>query len=50
MEFGHSLEQLMGGQIAAGLQITGYFEDRWGDDDLLSDHIDVFGATLATKP
>ena len=49
MEFGHSLTSLLGGQISAGMQIVGYYEDRWGDDDILSDHIDVFAATMATK-
>lgn len=49
VEFGHSLSQLIGGQIEAGLSLIGFYEDRWGDDDLLSDHIDVFAATLAVK-
>ena len=49
IEFGHSLTQLIGGQIEAGLSVTGFYEDRWGDDDLLSDHIDVFAATMAIK-
>ncbi len=49
IEFGHSLADLIGGQIAAGLRIIGFYEDRWGGDDLLSEHIDVFAATLATK-
>ena len=50
IEFGHSLFQLIGGQIESGLNITGFYEDRWGDDDLLSDHIDVFAATCAIMP
>ena len=50
IEFGHSLTQLFGGQIEAGLNIIGFYEDRWGDDDLLSDYIDVFAATCAIKP
>ena len=48
-EFGHSLTSLIGSQISTGFQIVGYYEDRWGDDDILSDHIDIFAATLATK-
>ncbi len=50
LEFGHSLTSLIGGQIEAGFQVVGFYEDRWGDDDVLSDHIDVFAATLAIKP
>ncbi|MEM9409773.1 MAG: class I SAM-dependent methyltransferase [Planctomycetota bacterium] len=50
LEFGHSLSQLIGGQLRAGLQLVGFYEDRWGDDDLLSQYIDVFAATLSIKP
>jgi len=35
LEFGHTLEQQIGGQIAAGLVITGFFEDGWLDDSWL---------------
>lgn len=47
--FGHSLADQIGGQIAAGLTITGFYEDRWQDLKALSDLIDVFIATRATK-
>lgn len=50
LEFGHSLADLIGGQVEAGFQITGFYEDRWGDDDKLSELIDVFIATCAQKP
>ena len=50
LEFGHSLEQLIGGQLRSGFQLGGFYEDRWGDDDLLSQYIDTFAATLAVKP
>ncbi len=50
LEFGHSLTQLIGEQIDAGLALTGFYEDRWGNKDLLSDHLDVFVATRSTKP
>ena len=48
-EFGHSLDAMIGDQIAAGFAIDGFYQDRWGDDDRLSDLIDVFFATRATK-
>ncbi len=50
LEFGHSLEDLIGGQIEAGFHVVGFYEDRWGDDDKLSELIDMFIATLARKP
>ena len=50
LEFGHSLADLIGGQLEAGFQMTGFYEDRWGDDDKLSELIDVFIATCAQKP
>lgn len=50
IEFGHTLDDLIGGQTRAGLQIVGFFEDRWGGEDCLSDMIDVFFCTRAKKP
>ncbi len=50
LEFGHTLEDLIGGQLEAGFQLVGFYEDRWGDDDKLSNLIDVFIATCAQKP
>ena len=50
IEFGHSLEQFIGGQCAAGFQLVGFFEDGWGGGDQLSKLISVFAATLAQKP
>ena len=49
LEFGHTLTDLIAGQLDCGFQITGFFEDRWGDDDRLSSMIDVFVATCAVK-
>lgn len=49
LEFGHTLTDLIAGQLECGFQITGFFEDRWGDDDRLSELIDVFVATCAVK-
>ena len=50
--FGHTLEDQISGQIAAGLAITGFYEDDWGaeSDDALSRYIKMFIATKATKP
>lgn len=49
LEFGHSLADLIAGQLDTGFHITGFYEDRWGDDDRLSEMIDVFIATMAVK-
>jgi SAM-dependent methyltransferase len=32
LEFSHTLEALIGGQLEAGLVITGFYEDWWEDD------------------
>lgn len=51
LEFGHSLQDQIGGQIDAGFIITGFYEDRYppGDNDLLSQHIPTFIATRGSK-
>lgn len=49
LEFGHSLEDQIGGQIDAGFVITGFFEDNAGGD-LLDPFIQTFIATRAVKP
>jgi hypothetical protein len=48
VEFGHTLEDLIGGQLAAGLVITGFFEDV-APDDAISARIPTFIATRAVK-
>ena len=48
--FGHSLHDLIQGQIDAGMVITGFFEDGMGPGDPLSGIIDVLIATRALKP
>lgn len=50
LEWGHSLSDLIGGQIDAGFLIAGFFEDNSGWGDLLDPYIDTFLATLAIKP
>ena len=49
LEFGHSLEAQIGGQIEAGFLISGFYEDSFGDE-LLDRHIDTFIATRAIRP
>ncbi len=59
MEFGHTLDDLIGGQIAAGFVITGFYEDSWEaeepefsnpEGELLSRYIKPLMATRALKP
>ncbi|MDB4809730.1 class I SAM-dependent methyltransferase [bacterium] len=47
--FGHTLTDQLGGQIEAGLVITGLFEDGWSEWPI-SKYISTFIATKATKP
>jgi SAM-dependent methyltransferase len=49
LEFGHSLDDQIGGQIDAGFVITGFYEDRW-PDHLLDNHFPTFMVTRAQKP
>ncbi|MEM9481761.1 MAG: class I SAM-dependent methyltransferase [Verrucomicrobiota bacterium] len=50
--FGHTLDDQIGGQIAAGFAITGFYKDDWGagSEEALSKYIKTFIATKATKP
>lgn len=49
VEFAHELDDLVGGQMRAGLALTNMYEDRWGGHDPLSDRIAVFMATRSVK-
>ena len=49
IDFGHSLEDLIGGQAATGFHIIDMFEDRWGGDEALSQRIATFLCTRARK-
>ncbi len=49
MEFGHSLENQIGGQIDAGFVINGFYEDNAGGD-VLDEYINTFIATRSIKP
>lgn len=51
LEFGHTLEQQIGGQIDAGFSIAGFYEDYWSDEAIeLNKYMPVFIATKALKP
>ena len=49
LEFGHSLDDLIGGQLSAGFLLAGFFEDS-SDGDFLDPYINTFIATRAAKP
>ena len=49
LEFGHTLDDQIGGQLDAGLVLTGFFEDIFPGQPL-SNHMPYFIATRAVKP
>lgn len=51
LEFGHTLDDQIGGQIEVGFVITGFYEDRSPkeENDLLGQYMATFMATRATK-
>ncbi|MBS0262990.1 MAG: class I SAM-dependent methyltransferase [Planctomycetes bacterium] len=52
VEFGHTLEDQIGGQLDAGFLLTGFYEDRYpaAASDPLSRYLATFIATRAWKP
>lgn len=51
LEYSHTLEQQIGGQIDAGFVITGFYEDHWATPvNVLNNYIPPFFATRARKP
>jgi SAM-dependent methyltransferase len=50
--FGHTLEDQIGGQLAAGFALTGFFEDYYDREtnDPLSRYLPTYIATRAVKP
>jgi SAM-dependent methyltransferase len=52
LEFSHTLEEQIGGQLAAGFVITGYFEDRYSTspEDPVPGYMTTCIATRAVKP
>ncbi len=49
VEFAHTLDDLIAGQLRSGFRIDGFYEDRWGGRDPLSRRIPVFIATRGIK-
>lgn len=49
MEFGHSLTDQIGGQLEAGFQLTGFYEDIMPESPL-SKYTSIYIATRAIKP
>lgn len=51
IQFGHLLEDQIGGQLRAGFVLTGFYEDYWGDEKIrpIDKHMPVFIATRAIK-
>lgn len=49
IQFSHSLEEQLGGQLSAGFELRGLFEDR-DRDGLLREYTPQYIATLALKP
>jgi ubiquinone/menaquinone biosynthesis C-methylase UbiE len=50
LEFGHSLEDQIGGQLNAGFVLRGLYEDLWGNGEVEDKYFPSFMATWATKP
>ncbi len=46
----HSLEEQIGGQLAAGFLIAGFYEDKHVEGDRLAEYMAGFCATRAVKP
>ncbi len=49
LEFGHTLEDQIKGQIDAGFIITGFYEDNFGGDELIDRYINTLITTRAEK-
>lgn len=52
LEYGHTLEDQIGGQLRAGFMLAGLYEDNWQGTggDLLDPYLPTFMATKAVKP
>lgn len=50
LEFSHSLEDQIGGQLEAGFLLTALYEDRFDEPDTISEYMPTFIATRAIKP
>jgi hypothetical protein len=49
LEFGHTLDDQIGGQLDAGFVLTGFYEDVWLGQ-VLSEYMPHYMATRARKP
>lgn len=49
LEFSHTLEEQIGGQIEAGFVITGFYESSRSDDELIAKYMPSYIATRAVK-
>ncbi len=49
LEFSHTLEEQVGGQLLAGFHLIGFFEDTW-EEDKIKEFMPTFIATRALKP
>jgi ubiquinone/menaquinone biosynthesis C-methylase UbiE len=49
LEFGHSLEDLIQGQLNAGFVVSGFYEDNFAGKRLVDNYINTFIATKAIK-
>jgi hypothetical protein len=50
IQFSHTLEEQIGGQMKAGFILTDVFEDFNNDPDSISDGIPAYWASRAVKP
>jgi SAM-dependent methyltransferase len=50
LSFGHSLGDQIGGQLAAGFVLTGFYEDYWNECEPIAMYMPTFVATRAVKP
>jgi 2-polyprenyl-3-methyl-5-hydroxy-6-metoxy-1,4-benzoquinol methylase len=51
VQFSHTLDSQLGGQIKAGFTIAGFYEDQWSDEVIiLNKYMSTSMATLALKP
>jgi SAM-dependent methyltransferase len=49
LEFGHSLNSQIGGQINAGFVIKGFYEDKNEKNDIIDEYISTYISTLGVK-
>ena len=52
LEFSHTLEDQIGGQLDVGFVITGFYEDSYGEEegDIVANYMPTFIVTRAIKP